>query len=416
MPTILRNPFRKQDENVRPPLAVTGAQPRVNGDAAAKPVDVHDKPAEYKLSEINDSGVYLPPSPTEKKSFWSTHSSRTSTSTSNHRSLLNDSEQFNISRESFDSYRRSFDISARSPVLQSFDSSSGRPRASLDSRSFAPPPPRSSSSFQRSSQLPAHTQEEREPLPLPPPTQQQPQAQQQQSSGGGGGADFEDVDIADKPLVPAQHKKRGLFARITDSGGDHHAGDRPGSQDGASMSKTGGVWNHLTGRKRGQSGQGAELGAMAPPKRETTPKPEGQLRVQQGQQSLQQQQGKQQSSVDVVTTPGKAGKKVDAQASAAAAAKTVPAPTPATAASEEAGESANAKADSGVDVDVNRAHSRLKDVALHDDDDDDDAEETPKKSAANANANVKKDETSQALNTKPRTAQAQEVATKVVDS
>lgn len=50
----------------------------------------------------------MQPSPTtEKPSFW--HSkSNTSTASSNHRSLLNENEPFNISRESFDSYRRSF--------------------------------------------------------------------------------------------------------------------------------------------------------------------------------------------------------------------------------------------------------------------------------------------------------------------
>lgn len=39
----------------------------------------------------------------------------------------------------------------------------------------------------------------------------------------------------------------------------------------SSQEKTG-VWNTITGRKRGQSGQGSELGAI--PKREATPKPE----------------------------------------------------------------------------------------------------------------------------------------------
>lgn len=62
-------------------------------------------------AEINDSGVCLPPSPTEeRKSFWGhTNSSRSTTTTSSgHRSLLRENEPFFISRESFDSYRRSF--------------------------------------------------------------------------------------------------------------------------------------------------------------------------------------------------------------------------------------------------------------------------------------------------------------------
>ena len=95
---------------------------------------------------------------------------------------------------------------------------------------------------------------------------------------------FEDVDIADKP-APQQHKKRGLFSRITDSG-DH--AERPTSADGKSG------WRSFAGRKRGQSGQGSELGSI--PKRETTPKPESQLRKEQHPSPAQLKQ--QQSSVD----------------------------------------------------------------------------------------------------------------------
>lgn len=120
---IIRNPFRKQDENVRPVTAHDNLEK-----AERKPlqaIDIKEKqPTEYKLSgmrrqckearvsantetEINDSGVFVPPSPpNEKRSFW-TSSSRSTTS-SNHRSVFNENEPFNISRESFDSYRRSF--------------------------------------------------------------------------------------------------------------------------------------------------------------------------------------------------------------------------------------------------------------------------------------------------------------------
>jgi hypothetical protein len=79
---------------------------------------------------------------------------------------------------------------------------------------------------------------------------------------------FEDVDIADKP-APAPQKKKGLFSRITDS--SDHSSERPSSADGKGSS-----WHHFGGRKRGQSGQGSELGAM--PKREGTPKMESQLK------------------------------------------------------------------------------------------------------------------------------------------
>jgi len=192
--------------------------------------------------EINDSGVYLPPSPPhERRSFWTTSSrSTTSSSTVPSRTAFNEHEPFNISRESFESYRRSFDISARSPVVHH----DRPPRASLDSRTFLPPlpppPPRTSNNFTP---------------PRPPRTQEEV-------------AGFEEVDIGegDKPVPqhPPPPKKRGLFSRITD-GGDRS--ERPSSADG----KASGAW-HLPGRRRGQSGQGSELGTI-PPKREGTVQP-----------------------------------------------------------------------------------------------------------------------------------------------
>lgn len=45
------------------------------------------------------------PSPTEKKSFWA---KSPATGTTNHRICFNEHEPFSISRESFESYRRSF--------------------------------------------------------------------------------------------------------------------------------------------------------------------------------------------------------------------------------------------------------------------------------------------------------------------
>ncbi|KAJ9627900.1 hypothetical protein H2203_003119 [Taxawa tesnikishii (nom. ined.)] len=207
---IIRNPFRKQDENARPNVQVNGSEK----DHSAKPIDIKE-PTEYKLSEINDSGVFMPPSPPERKAFWSTKSS-SSTNSSNHRSVLNENEPFNISRESFDSYRRSFDISARSPVV--FPES--RPRQSLDSRAILAP--RSSATFAR---------------PQPPTAEE----------------GFEDVGLNDDP----KPKKRGFLSRLTDSDGPATGTDsRPTSSHHGF---------HFTGRKRGQSGQGAELGNMKRP-------------------------------------------------------------------------------------------------------------------------------------------------------
>jgi hypothetical protein len=74
-------------------------------------------------------------------------------------------------------------------------------------------------------------------------------------------------EIALDDPKPAPPKKRGMFSRMLDS--DSHA-ERPGShgqKDGVQKS----AWHHFGGRKRGQSGQGAELGDI--PKREETPRP-----------------------------------------------------------------------------------------------------------------------------------------------
>ena len=70
-------------------------------------------------------------------------------------------------------------------------------------------------------------------------------------------------DIALDDPKPVQ-KKRGMFSRIMDS--ESHS-ERPGQKDGVAKSS----WHHFGGRKRGQSGQGAELGDI--PGREATPRP-----------------------------------------------------------------------------------------------------------------------------------------------
>ncbi|EKG19436.1 hypothetical protein MPH_03299 [Macrophomina phaseolina MS6] len=217
----IRNPFRRapgtidvQQENS--PIGRAGGDSGFQNakTTGTSPVDVKD--ANYQLCEINDSGVFLPPSPEEKKAFWGNSKSRTSTS-SNHRAVLNETEPFTISRESFESYRRSFDISARSPVVEPHDI---RPRQSLDSRRL----PRSSLN-ERRFERPISTTEE----------------------------DFEDVGLNDEPPKP-QQKKKGFFARFGDSS-ENLA--KPESRPSSGLG-----FHHLTGRKRGQSGQGAELSPM----------------------------------------------------------------------------------------------------------------------------------------------------------
>ncbi|KAI0025331.1 hypothetical protein F4780DRAFT_323066 [Xylariomycetidae sp. FL0641] len=157
----IRNPFARRpevnDENVRPLYAaqkdansgfervdlVGTKNPSAWSIRSAKSQDNGD----YQMM-VNDSGVFLPPSPNEEKGLWPRRApaSRTSMDT---RSSIGDIEHFSISRESFDSYRRSFDISARSPVIvhdpprQSLDSACFRrmPRSSVRDPSFGRAPP-----------------------------------------------------------------------------------------------------------------------------------------------------------------------------------------------------------------------------------------------------------------------------------
>jgi len=183
-----------------------------------------EEPAEYKMSVVNDSGEYLPPSPTEKKSFW--HRSTNSTTSSNHRTLLAENEPFSISRESFESYRRSFDISARSPVSQTDSIPS---RQSLDSRAARHPTHHRGAVNGNHFERPQRTEEEEEA--------------------------FEDVGLNDDP----KPKKKGIFSRFGDSSGEAH---HPSAEHDKSPSAHQHHGFHIPGRKRGQSGQGSELGSI----------------------------------------------------------------------------------------------------------------------------------------------------------
>ncbi|KAM5380241.1 hypothetical protein ACJZ2D_003692 [Fusarium nematophilum] len=157
-------------------------------------------------------------SPTEEKGQWPRKylSTRNSTDT---RSSFGDIEHFSISRESFDSYRRSFDISARAPV----PNPDFPPRQSLDSARL-PRLPRSA--VERSFKQPP-TAEER----------------------------FEDVGLDDHKQQ-AQPQKRGFFSKFSE----------PREKDASTQPTVSRFLMH--GRKRAQSGQGSELSPIdnAPPK------------------------------------------------------------------------------------------------------------------------------------------------------
>jgi len=223
----IRNPFKKSvtafeihEQNSRDAAEKGFQQANVNG---IKSLEINEA-TEYQLSEINDSGIYIPPSPPPKdRSFFSRSS--TSTSYSTQRGTPTDTnEPFNISRESFDSYRRSFDISARSPI-PSFDTPA---RQSLDSRRIL------------------HSQSSR-------PSFQGRHIDRPHASVEEG---FEEVGLNDeaKPI-----KKRGLFSRFGDS--DPNAPVAPDAKPAPSHHS----FLQFTGRKRGQSGQGAELRSIAIP-------------------------------------------------------------------------------------------------------------------------------------------------------
>lgn len=85
---------------------------------------------------------------------------------------------------------------------------------------------------------------------------------QQQTPAGEEEEGFEDVGLNDEPKA-AQPKKKGLFARF----GDSHGADSPQQQEAERTgSGSGSSSSHLhfnfSGRKRAQSGQGAELKSM----------------------------------------------------------------------------------------------------------------------------------------------------------
>ncbi|KAF4973888.1 hypothetical protein FZEAL_9145 [Fusarium zealandicum] len=227
----IRNPFARrpgsvvvQDENQRPDTPPGFEKVGTVGSKSTSVLSIQSTNrrdnGEYKMSVVNDSGVYLPPSPTEDKAQWPRKylSTRNSTDT---RSSIGDIEHFSISRESFDSYRRSFDISARAPVSnpdfpqrQSLDSARlpRLPRSAVE-RSFGQPP----------------TAEER----------------------------FEDVGLEDHKQPQPPPQKRGFFSKFSESR------EKDTSSQSPAVSRF-----LMHGRKRAQSGQGAELNPIdnAPPK------------------------------------------------------------------------------------------------------------------------------------------------------
>ncbi|KAK8095381.1 hypothetical protein PG999_013403 [Apiospora kogelbergensis] len=214
----IRNPFATlvtrrpgNDENIRPeqllPPDKDAAHPgfeRVDtvGSKASSALSIrsaksHDN-GDYKMSVVNDSGVYLPPSPSEEKGLWPRRPAVQS-------------------RASMDTE----DISARSPVIVH-----DPPRQSLDSSRF----PR----------MPRSAMRDRFFDPEPPTAEE----------------GFEEVGLNDEQKQQSQQpaRKRGFFSKFSDA------------TETNAHSHTQGMSRFIPGRKRAQSGQGAELGNMERPK------------------------------------------------------------------------------------------------------------------------------------------------------
>ncbi|KAI1322022.1 hypothetical protein F5Y16DRAFT_56645 [Xylariaceae sp. FL0255] len=234
----IRNPFTRRpflqtdstaagDENVKPGTDSINGFERVDtmGSRTSSAWSIRSARKEdngdYKMSVVNDSGIYLPPSPVEEKGLWPRRpaNSRTSMDT---RSSIGDIEHFSISRESFDSYRRSFDVCAKSPVTihdvprQSLDSRLGRlPRASIRNHSFDNDLPTAEEGFED-----VGLNDEQKP--------QQTQSQNAQNP-----------------------KRKSFFAKFSEP--------QEANAHGQGMAR------FIPGRKRAQSGQGAELGPMERP-------------------------------------------------------------------------------------------------------------------------------------------------------
>ncbi|ESZ97030.1 hypothetical protein SBOR_2575 [Sclerotinia borealis F-4128] len=211
---ILRNPFaRRQDvqTGLQPSQGDQNGSPRASFErvstvaSRASSLSIKtarsEEPPEYKMSVPK-------PSPPEKKSFWPRSKSNLSATSINTRTTSTDEiDPFPISRESFDSYRRSFDISARSPISP-IDGQGGR--QSLDSARL-PRMQRSAIGDRRFDRQPAMAEER-----------------------------FEDVGLNDVANDSTKHvKKKGFFSKFGDEALPSF---------------------HLPGRKRGQSGTGEELG------------------------------------------------------------------------------------------------------------------------------------------------------------
>lgn len=180
MPVNIKNPFRRTGHDVERSQhngddISPGTAP--NGGGLSLIPDADN--AAYKLSVVSDSGEYLPPSPPgeEKSTLWGSRRRK-----KNITRPVQTAEQFPISRESFEGYRRSFDIGATSPVLAPPTTPTTLPLPGL---------PMHRQSDDGVSRVPSQ--------PSRPSAVEEPEA-------------FEDVAIDDD--ADAKHRKKGFFGRL----------------------------------------------------------------------------------------------------------------------------------------------------------------------------------------------------------
>ncbi|KAK4231037.1 hypothetical protein QBC38DRAFT_277950 [Podospora fimiseda] len=263
---IIRNPFARrpgvaapqsQDENAavhrREDQDTTGS--RTSSAWSIRSSRKSQDTGEYKMSVVNDSGIYLPPSPVEKQAIWPRrYLSRNSESrrSGDHSSIRSgEIEHFPISRESFDSYRRSFDICAKRPVIITSDTYNSR--QSLDSSRFFSS--RNEQYTPRSSLAPRARNNSNNNNNNNKPTVPELEPEEDVTPG------FEDVvlgdDINNKPAGETLKKRSGFFSRL-----GHHSEE---------VEKDGAGWSFgMVGRRHNHTGahqqvQVQELGAITRP-------------------------------------------------------------------------------------------------------------------------------------------------------
>ncbi|KAK4170395.1 hypothetical protein QBC43DRAFT_5086 [Cladorrhinum sp. PSN259] len=228
---------------------------------------------EYKMSVVNDSGIYLPPSPIEKQAIWPRRYLSRNSDRSEKKSSIASGEidAFPISRESFDSYRRSFDISAKRPVIVTSDTCHTT-RQSLDSSRFFA----AASSKREHHQYTPRFSRAGKPAPAPLLPEDTTTTTEESSSAQ---TYFEDVGLNDEENnhsaaapAPVQKKKTGggFFSRL--SGQQHHneveTMEKSGSGDGGSSWGFGmvvGRKQHQHQQQQQQQAQIQELGVITRP-------------------------------------------------------------------------------------------------------------------------------------------------------